>query len=462
MKNVGCVILSAGKGERMYSETPKAVFPIFGKSMIEYILESVSSIDFRKIYIVVGYKQEIVKQTILNLDIYPKVKNKIVFVVQKLQLGSGHALLQVEKFIDKKIDVLVVIPCDVPLIKPETIKGLLQQHKKENVECCVLTTVIHNPYGYGRIIKDSKGHLVEIVEENDANDIQKKIKEVNTGIYTFALPNLWNALKKIRADNKKNEYYLTDVIKFLSTKTTYLCENSIEVKGVNTRFDISEIENILRKKIVETLMLSGVSIEMPETVFIDSKSKIENDTIIHPYCILKNVLIKKYCEIGPYSFIENSTVDTGTKIVFSYVVNSKIGKNCKIGPFSRIRPETSIMDEVSIGNFVEVKKSLIHQGSKINHLTYIGDTEIGKRVNIGAGVITCNYDGIKKHKTFIGNECFIGSNVNLIAPIKIGKHVVIAAGSTVTKDVPDNTFVISRPEEIHKQNHRIVKRLFNI
>jgi bifunctional UDP-N-acetylglucosamine pyrophosphorylase/glucosamine-1-phosphate N-acetyltransferase len=273
------------------------------------------------------------------------------------------------------------------------------------------------------------------------------------------LPILWKAISKIRPDNKKEEYFITDVVRYLSSKQTVLCKDSQEVKGVNTRKDLAEIEEIVREKILEDLMINGVTIKMPETVYIDFRSKVGVATEILPGSIILNSKIGESCIIGPYSVLINTLVKDKTEVVYSYIRDSKIGSECKIGPFSRIRPNTTIEDNSRIGNFVEVKNSYIGKNTKVNHLSYIGDTTLFEDVNIGAGTITCNYDGVNKYKTIIGRRVFVGSNVNLVAPIKIGDNVVIAAGSTITKDVPSNTFVIARAQEVQKPNHRIVRRL---
>jgi bifunctional UDP-N-acetylglucosamine pyrophosphorylase/glucosamine-1-phosphate N-acetyltransferase len=460
MRNVSCVVLAAGEGTRMKSELPKVLFDICGKTMIEHLLGTIKEINFYKIYIVVGYKSELVKQKILDSSIGKKLNKKIVFVNQEKQLGSGDAVKLVEKYVSKTEKCLVVLSADVPLVSKETLNELITQHWSNSVECTVLSVVLENPYGYGRIVRDISKKFVTIVEEVDATQQQKLIKEVNAGIYVFSLPNLWHALKQITPDNNKGEYYLTDVVKFLSSKQTVVCKNVNEVKGVNTKKDLAEVTEIVRKKILENLMLSGVTIVLPQTVYIDCNTKIEPDTKVLQGCVITNSQIGKNCVIGPYSFISDSKVGNDTEIVYSYINFSEIGNKCSIGPFSRIRPQTKLYDEVKIGNFVEIKKSEISSGTKINHLSYIGDAVIEDNVNVGAGTITCNYDGIKKHKTYVGKNVFIGSNVNLVAPIKIGSNVVIGAGSTVTKDVPKNTLVIARAQEVHKYNHEIIKKLF--
>ncbi len=461
MKNTSCVILAAGEGTRMKSDIPKVLFDICGKTMIEHLLETVKELDFYRVYIVVGYKSELVQQKILQTTVSKKLKNKLIFVQQEKQLGSGDALKLVEKHVSKFEKYLVVLSADVPLVSKETLKELISQHCSNSVECSVLSVFLENPYGYGRILRDDTKKFISIIEEIDATEQQKLIKEVNTGIYVFSLPNLWNALKQVTPNNKKGEYYLTDVVKFFSSKQAVVCKNADEVKGVNTKKDLAEIIEILRKKILEDLMLSGVSIILPQTVYIDCKTKIQPQTKILQGCVIVGSEIGKNCVIGPYSFISNSEIGDDTEITYSYINQAKIGNKCSIGPFSRIRPSTELSDEVKIGNFVEIKKSKIGSGTKINHLSYVGDAEVEENVNIGAGAITCNFDGIRKHKTYIGKNVFIGSNVNLVAPIKIGNNVVIGAGSTVTKDVPKNTLVIARAQEVHKYNHRLIKKLFS-
>ncbi|MCS7231539.1 MAG: bifunctional UDP-N-acetylglucosamine diphosphorylase/glucosamine-1-phosphate N-acetyltransferase GlmU [Elusimicrobiota bacterium] len=464
MKNskIGCVILAAGKGTRMKSETPKVLFNICGQPMIGYLLETISKIkEISKVYIVVGYKAEEVKSKILEI-VDSKLKDKIIFVYQEDQKGSGDALLKVKKHIDPSIAYLIVLSADVPLVSENTIKMLIMSHLKEKTDCSVLTTTLDNPVGYGRIVRDVSNRFVDIIEEVDANESQKKIKEVNTGIYIFTLPILWSALVKVKPNNKKKEYYLTDVVKFISSKSAISTLDSQEVKGINTRKDLLEVTELVRRKIIERFLLNGVNIYLPDTVYIDIHTKISEDTEIFSGCVICNSEIGRNCKIGPYSYLDNTKVADDTQILYSYIIDTQIGNNCKIGPFSRIINNTKIHNNVIIGNFVEITRSIINDYVKIRHHSYIGDTEIEEKVNVGAGSITCNYDGIKKNKTYIGKNTFVGSNVNLVAPIKVGKNVMIAAGSTVTKDIPDNAFVIARVKESIKPQHRIIKKLFNL
>lgn len=459
--NIGCVILAAGEGTRMKSQMPKVLFDICGKPMIGHLLCTVGKVKkFTKFYIVVGYKAEEVKQKILSLDETKKIKDKLEFVYQKEQKGSGDALLKVKGYLSKEIKHLVVLSADVPLISEKTLNMLVEHHLRQKVDCSVLSVVLENPYGYGRIVRDISKKFVGIVEELDADESQKRIKEVNTGIYVFNVEPLWKALEKIKPNNKKKEYYLTDVVKYISSKDALVCSNPQEVKGINTRRDLIEAIEIVRKKIIEDLLLSGVTVHLPETVYIDINTKIAQDTEIFPGCVVQNSEIGENCKIGPFSFLSNTKVAKDTQILYSYLTDVEIGSNCRIGPFSKIINNTKIYDNVIIGNFAEITRSIISSYVKIKHHSYIGDTEIKERVNIGAGTITCNYDGIKKSKTYIGENTFVGSNVNLVAPIRIGKNVMIAAGSTITEDIPDNTLAIARSKQTIKPQHRIIKMLF--
>lgn len=457
---IAYAILAAGEGTRMRSTLPKVLFDICGKTMIEYVLETVAQTDYAgKVYIIVGHKADIVKDAILKSSIDNKLKQRLIFVYQKQQLGTADAVKQLNKKLPRCVKYLVVLSGDVPLISPSTINKLISLHIEAKVDCTVASFITNEPTGYGRIVRDISKHFVEIVEEIDATDAQKLIKEVNAGVYVFSLPQLWSAISKVKPENKKGEYYLTDTLKYIKSKQAVQCGDAKEFKGVNSREELTEVIEYVRHKIINNLMRSGVTIMLPQTVYVDWNTKVGEDTQILQGCIIMNSQIGRSCVIGPNSYINFSNIGNNVTVTYSHIVSANIGDNCSIGPFSRIRPETTIADNVSIGNFVEIKKSEIKSGTKINHLSYIGDTTILNNVNIGAGTITCNYDGIRKHKTYIGKRVFIGSNVNLIAPINVGDNVVIAAGSTISKDVPANTFVIARTKEIHKPNHRIVKRL---
>jgi bifunctional UDP-N-acetylglucosamine pyrophosphorylase / glucosamine-1-phosphate N-acetyltransferase len=446
MKNVVVVILAAGEGTRFKSETPKVLHKIIGKTLLERVLGVVKG-SFYKTIVVVGHKADIVRKTVKN-------KN-IVFVEQKRQLGSGDAVKQSEKVLKSFKGKVLVLCGDAPLLKRETIKKLITVHEKEKAVCTILTCDFGNPYGYGRIVRDC-GVVKSIIEEKDASDEIRKIKEVNSGIYVFSSQELFNSLKKIKSDNAKKEYYLTDVIAILNQQNkkvvAYKIEEEREIMGINNRCELAKAEKFLRENILKKLMLAGVTIIDPATTYIDESVVIGKDTIIMPSTIVKGkTKIKSSCVLGPFSYIEDSTIGRNTEVKASFVYGAQIADDVKIGPFSHIRKETKIASRVRIGNFSEIKKSYIEENTKVSHLSYIGDSHLGKNINIGAGTITCNYDGKLKHKTKVGDGAFIGSNVNLIAPIKIGKGVLIAAGSTITEDVPDKKLAIGRARQVIKK-----------
>ncbi|MDD5686612.1 MAG: bifunctional UDP-N-acetylglucosamine diphosphorylase/glucosamine-1-phosphate N-acetyltransferase GlmU [Elusimicrobia bacterium] len=453
MKDTNVIILAAGEGTRFKSDTPKVLHKISGKTIVERVIDTVIN-DFGETIVVVGYRSAEVKKAITESG---KYKN-IVFVEQKRQLGSGDAVKQAEKKLKNFNGNVIVISGDIPLLKKETIGKLLDIHEKEKAVCTVLTCEFENPENYGRIVRNG-GIVKSIIEEKDANAEIKKIKEINTGIYVFSAQELFKALKKIKSDNAKGEYYLTDVVLVFSSqnKKIVACKTNSaeEIIGINNRYELSKAENILRKNILKNLMFSGVSISDPETTYIDETVVIEKDATILPSTIIKGkTKIESGCVIGPFSYIENSLVGRNVEIKASFVYGAEISKDVKIGPFSHIRPESKIGPKARIGNFSEIKKSSIGENTKVSHLSYIGDSQLGKDINIGAGTITCNYDGKLKHKTEIGDGSFIGSNTNFVAPVKIGKGVLVAAGSTITEDVPDKMLAIARERQIIKRRRK--------
>ncbi|OGS38291.1 MAG: UDP-N-acetylglucosamine diphosphorylase/glucosamine-1-phosphate N-acetyltransferase [Elusimicrobia bacterium RIFOXYD2_FULL_34_30] len=449
MKNIVAIILAAGEGTRFKSEIPKVLHYVFGKTIIERVLEKVKD-DFSKILIVVGHKSELVKGAVKN--------KKVVFIEQIKRLGSGDAVKQAEKALRNFDGNVLILSGDVPLLKKETIKKLINIHIKEKATCTLLTCEFTNPFGYGRIIRD--GNIVKsIIEEKDATNEIRKIKEINTGIYVFSSRELFKALKRVKSNNKKKEYYLTDVISILSNDNKRICayktDNPEEVMGINNRSELAFVDNLLKKQTLNNLMLSGVSVIDPITTYIDESVIIEKDTVIMPSTIIKGkTIIKSNCVIGPFCFIEDCLIDSNVEIKVSYAQGAKIDKDSQIGPFSHLRKDSIIAQKVKIGNFSEIKKSYIGENTKIQHLSYIGDSHLGKNINIGAGTITCNYDGKLKHKTEISDNTFVGSNTNFVAPVKIGKDAVIAAGSTITDDVPEKALAIARARQINKKRWR--------
>ncbi len=449
MNTVFGVVLAAGQGTRMKSSLPKVLHKVCGKELISHVIDCVNAAaKLQKLIVVVGNGSEIV---IKHIEKYGNTD----YVFQEKRLGSAHALLQAEEKL-KNFDGQLIVMCgDTPLVKARTIKELLRWHIRMGNSATVLSGRVKNPFGYGRIIRNADGLFTEIVEEKSATEEQKKTNEINSGIYCFDLKVLWNALKKVDNKNNKKEYYLTDVISILNGdgyKTGAVClANEEEILGVNDRVQLAEAAAIMKREINIEHMINGVTVVDPESTYIDKDVIIGQDTIIKPNTHIEGkTKIGKNCVIGPDTTITDSKTEDNVLITCSYVENSQIKKNVKIGPYAHIRPESILKENVKVGNFSEVKKSVVGEGSKVNHLSYIGDARVGKNVNIGAGTITCNYDGKNKFKTVINDEVFVGSNVNLVAPVTIGKKVLIAAGSTITDDVLPNKLTIARARQITK------------
>ncbi|HOB16640.1 MAG TPA: bifunctional UDP-N-acetylglucosamine diphosphorylase/glucosamine-1-phosphate N-acetyltransferase GlmU [Defluviitoga sp.] len=436
------LILAAGQGKRMNSKIPKVAHKILDKPMVNWVIDVAQKVS-EEIAIVLGNGFEIVKQLI---------DPSIAIFEQKEQLGTAHAVMCAKDFL-KKGDNILILYGDVPFISKETLDLLQRTHIEHNNDATVLSVVLDDPTGYGRIIKNSKNQLIKIVEDKDSSENEKNIKEVNTGIAIFNSEKLKDALDKVKPQNVQGEYYLTDVFLFLDKTEVIQLENNAEVLGVNDRIQLAEVERKIRMEIMKKLMLSGVTIVDPYSTYISPDVEIGIDTIIQPQTfIYGRTIIGENCEIGPLTRILNCKIGNKVKIIRSECELSEIKDNVKIGPFSRLREGTFLEENVKIGNFVEIKKTHIATNSKAQHLTYLGDTYVGKNVNIGAGTITCNYDGRKKYETFIDDDSFIGSNASLVAPVKIGKNTLIGAGSVITKDVPDDSLALGRAQQVNKLN----------
>jgi bifunctional UDP-N-acetylglucosamine pyrophosphorylase/glucosamine-1-phosphate N-acetyltransferase len=445
MKKLNIVILAAGKGERMLSKKPKVMHEIMGRPMIGYVVERAKELSPARIVVVVGYGRE-------KVEAYLKGYN-IDYSIQTKQKGTAHALLSAIEFI-KDGDVLVLYG-DVPLIESATLKNFLKFYEKFKAITFMITDV-DDPSGYGRAIIE-KDEILKIIEEADTTPEERKIERINTGICIIPRQS-FNLLKDIKPDNKKGEYYLTDICsiakrKGLSVKG-YHYQKASEVLGINTRKELLEANITMKDRILDKHMQDGVTL-LDRNIFIESNVKIGRDTIISPNChLIGNTIIGENVTIGPNTIIKDTKIHGGVNIEgFVVIDGAEIKEGTRIGPFSRIRPATFIGKGVEIGNFVEIKNSVIQDKAKANHLSYIGDAEIGREVNIGAGTITCNYDGKKKHKTIIEDNVFVGSNTELIAPVRIGKDAVIGAGSTITKDVPDGALAISRTRQKHVKGY---------
>ena len=450
MKNLASIILAAGKGTRMKSNIPKVLHRVAGSPMLFFPINVLKTLKAGRVVVVIGHGAEEVREAFKG--------GEVSFCVQVEQLGTGHAVMVALKELKGFEGDVLILSGDVPLITVETITALMELHRKagrKKAALTLVTTVLENPNGYGRIVRGDLGHIVRIVEDKDCSPLQKKIKEVNAGIYLASLKFLNDNIKRIGKNNAQGEYYLPDLVELAVSEgdkvDALIAAEPIEVMGINNRVELSKADSYMRRRVSESLMLSGVTIVDPDATYIDYGASAGMDTIIYPGArISGDSVIGSGCVIEEGSRIDASKIGDSTVIrSYSVIESSEIGSRAAIGPFAHLRPGSTVGDNAHIGNFVELKKSVIGRGSKANHLSYIGDSIVGENVNIGAGTITCNYDGIKKHQTTIEDGAFIGSNSQLVAPVKIGKGAYVGSGTTVTKDVPAGALVITRaPEKV--------------
>ncbi len=443
------IILAAGQGTRMKSKLYKVLHPVCGKPMVQHIVDQISKLNIDKVVTIIGHGAEKVKS---------QLGNQCEYVLQEQQLGTAHAVIQTKEMLAGKEGTTIVVCGDTPLIKAETMEALFKQHEEAQAKATVLTANATDSTGYGRIIRDEQGFVNRIVEHKDATEEERLVTEINTGTYCFDNVALFAALEQVSNDNVQGEYYLPDVIEILKkqgeTVTAYQTVAFEETLGVNDRIALAEAERILRKRLNEIHMRNGVTLIDPLTTYIGSDVEIGQDTVIYPGTIITGqTVIGSECVIGPNSEIKNCHVGNETSIRQSVAHDSSIGSLVNIGPFAHIRPSSDIHDDVKIGNFVEIKKTIFGKGSKVSHLSYIGDAEVGKDVNIGCGSITVNYDGKNKFLTKIEDEVFVGCNSNLVAPVTIGKGSYVAAGSTITSDVPEDALSIARARQVNKENY---------
>ncbi len=438
-------ILAAGKGTRMVSNLPKVLHRLSGETLLNRIINTSKKLNPDKIFVVIGHKSELVKESLINF------KN-VEVVVQEPQLGTGHAVQMLTKELNNFKGNLLILNGDVPLIRSESLKELLKVHSSRNADVSLITTEKENPFGYGRVFK--KDNFIEkIIEEKDCSLNEKQNKLINAGIYCFNWEKLSKIINNLESNNKQKEFYITDTIRLLGKAISYEIMEEEEIQGINNRIDLAKCEEIIQKRIKTMHMLNGVTFVNPESSSVSEESEIGIDVIIEANSHIRGFSkISDNCIIGPNTFLENTSIKKNSKVVNTTIFNSEIMENVNIGPYSHIRPGSTISSNSKVGNFVEIKNSYISQSVKVNHLSYIGDTNIGKFTNIGAGTITANYDGIKKNFTNIGEYCNVGSNSVLIAPITLGNEVTIGAGSVINKDVNSNSLAISRVKQLNIDN----------
>ena len=441
------VILAAGMGTRMKSKMPKVLHKVCGKPLSKWVIDASKAAGADKVCAVVGHKAETVKEVLGDV---------CEFALQAEQKGTGHAVMQAIDVIKNSKGEVVILNGDTPLITAETINKAIEYHKNNGNQATVITAILDDATGYGRIVRDNDGSVLKIVEQKDASEEEKKINEVNSGMYVFDAQSLVYALDKITPNNAQGEYYLTDTLEILLSAGKkiggYAISDNDEIRGINDRVQLNEAEKIMQKRINEYHMRNGVTMRNPESVYIEDGVEIGNDTEICQNVTIKSgTKIGSDCVIGSGSMLDRAVIHDGVDVLSSVILESEVDEGTHVGPFAYIRPNCHVGKEVKVGDFVELKNSNIDDGTKISHLTYIGDSDVGKRVNFGCGTVTCNYDGKKKYRTTIGDDCFVGCNTNVVSPINVGDGVYIAAGSTITEDIPENSLSIARARQVNKE-----------
>lgn len=438
---VAVAILAAGRGTRMKSNLPKVLHSLGGRSLLQRALDSCHLLNPKRRIAIVGYQAERVKQ-VLAYD-----KN-LEFVEQNEQLGTGHAIQQLLPHLQEFVGDLLVLNGDVPLLRPETLQQLLQIHKTHQNAATILTAHLPNPKGYGRVFCDGNNFVTQIVEDRDCSAAQKQNHRINGGIYCFNWAKLAEVLPKLTANNDQQEYYLTEAVNYLEPVMAVDVEDYLEISGVNDRKQLAETHKIFQARIKDYWMCAGVTLIDPDSITIDDTVTLHPDTIIEPQTHLRgNTEIGSGSRIGPGSLIENSSLGENVTVMYSVITNSQVEAGCRIGPYTHLRGEVKVGEACRIGNFVEIKKTTIGNKTNVAHLSYLGDATLGDRVNIGAGTITANYDGVKKHPTHIGDRTKTGANSVLVAPVTLGEDVTVAAGSVITKDVPNEALAIARERQ---------------
>lgn len=449
MNDTYAVILAAGKGTRMKSKLYKVLHPVCGRPMVQYVVDAAKKLNPTKTILVVGQGAEQVQE---------QLGPQISYVLQEEQLGTGHAVMVTKEELKERTGTTLILCGDTPLIRPETLEALVASHKKSKSSVTILTTKMNSPQGYGRIMRNKQGQVLKIVEQKDATEEEQQIQEVNTGVYCFDNQKLVSILDKITNQNTQGEYYITDCIELLEQQgeevSAFLTHDSEETLGVNDRIALAEAERLMKKRINHEHMSQGVTIIDPENTYIGPEVVIGQDTVINPGTFLSgSTQIGEDCVIGPNTELRHCVMGDRCTVQYSLATECKVGNDTSIGPYAYIRPGSEIGSHCKIGDFVEVKNSKIEDGAKVPHLSYVGDADIGAGVNMGCGSITVNYDGKTKHRTVVEEGSFIGSNVNLIAPVTIGKGSFVAAGSTINRSMPAESFAIARGRQVTKENY---------
>jgi len=446
MSNIHAVVLAAGQGTRMKSKLYKVLHPVCGKPMVQHVVDTLADMRVEDVVVVVGHGADAVRATL---------GDRVTYALQQEQLGTAHAVQQAVPFLQEKHGTTFILYGDVPLLSVETLTSLLQYHEEQQAAATVLTATLSDPTGYGRIIRSETGEVLRIVEHKDATEAERAIREINTGIYCFDNQKLLQALAQVSNNNAQGEYYVTDCVGILREAgekvAAFAAEDPDETMGVNDRVQLAEAEAYMRKRIAKRHMKNGVTIIDPATTYIGADVIIGQDTVIYPGTHLRGqTTIGADCVVGPQADLTNVQVEDGVTISYAVLADSRVANQAVVGPFAYIRPGSEIGPQVKIGDFVEVKNAKIGKGTKVPHLSYVGDAEIGEGVNIGCGTITVNYDGAVKHKTTVGDGAFIGCNTNLVAPVAVGRNAYVAAGSTINQNVPDDALAIARARQENK------------
>jgi len=447
---VTVVILAAGLGTRMKSRKAKVLHRAGGKALVEHVVDTALELaPAERVFVVVGYQAQQVQEAIAT----PRIR----FIQQTEQKGTGHAVLVGRQALQQLGGYLVIVYGDGPLLRAETLRRLIAAADSSHAAGILLSAIMNDPTGYGRVVRDPKGHVAAIVEQKAGTPEQLAIREANMGIYCYRADLFWKHVDEMRPDNPAKEYYLTDMVEILNSHGHWIdavqVEDAREVLGINNRLELAEVDRLFRERKLRELMLDGVTIEKPETVSVDAEASIGMDTVIEPFArILGKTRIGENCRVGSSAIIENSVIEDGAEIEpFTMVRASHVGRGARVGPFARLRMDNRVAEGAHIGNFVELKNTLMGAGAKANHLAYLGDSEIGAASNIGAGTITCNYDGKLKHRTRIGERVFVGSNSTLVAPMEIGDGAYLAAGSVITEPVPADALALGRARQVLKE-----------